>query len=188
MPTCLRQRFHAQNERQSFVQGVRTEKVYIAEAKMRYEQTKVFRHDVKNHLAVLDALLGSGTLNESRAYSKKIEAVSESLSLPDQIGNPVVGILLGEKLNSANGVDAKVSMVLSKSCWIDNVDLCVIFSNALDNAIKAYQSIDGEECIRIAGKQQGDFDMLTFEDTCSRASLSPTGTGLANIKSLSQNY
>lgn len=111
----------------SVVQAVRAEKVYIAEAKMRYEQAKAFRHDVKNHLVVLDTLLGSGKLNESRAYLEKIETVSESLSFPYQTGNPVVVILLGEKLNLANGVDVKVSLVLPKSCGIDNVDLCVIF-------------------------------------------------------------
>lgn len=94
---------------------------------MRYEQAKAFRHDVKNHLVVLDTLLGSGKLNESRAYLEKIETVSESLSFPYQTGNPVVVILLGEKLNLANGVDVKVSLVLPKSCGIDNVDLCVIF-------------------------------------------------------------
>mgnify|MGYP002508826411 CR=1 FL=1 len=43
---------------------------------------KSFRHDIKNHLSVLDGLLRGGKLEEGREYLKKLEAVSEALSRP----------------------------------------------------------------------------------------------------------
>ena len=49
--------FQAQAELQSLTQAAHAQKVYIAEAQARYEQTKSFRHDIKNHLSVLDGLL-----------------------------------------------------------------------------------------------------------------------------------
>ena len=184
----LCQGFQAQAELQSLTQAAHTQKVYITEAQARYEQTRSFRHDIKNHLSVLDGLLRSGKLEEGREYLKKLEAVSEALSFPYQTGNPVVDILLGEKLGLAKEIGSEVSLVLPKPCGIDDFDLCVLFANALDNAIAACRAHDGAKAIRISGKQQGDFYMLTFENTCSDAPLPPTGTGLSNIKAVAEKY
>ena len=184
----LCQGFQAQAELQSLTQAAHTQKVYITEAQARYEQTRSFRHDIKNHLSVLDGLLRSGKLEEGREYLKKLEAVSEALSFPYQTGNPVVDILLGEKLGLAKEIVSEVSLVLPKPCGIDDFDLCVLFANALDNAIAACRAHDGAKAIRISGKQQGDFYMLTFENTCSDAPLPPAGTGLSNIKAVAEKY
>jgi hypothetical protein len=184
----LCQGFQAQAELQSLTQAAHTQKVYITEAQARYEQTKSFRHDIKNHLSVLDGLLRSGKLEESREYLKRLEAVSEALSFPYQTGNPVVDILLGEKLGLAKEIAAEVSLVLPKPCGIDDFDLCVLFANALDNAIAACRAIDGTKAIRISGKQQGDFYMLTFENTCPDGPLPPAGTGVSNIQAVAEKY
>ncbi len=184
----LCQGFQARAALQSLTQAARTQKVYITEAQARYEQTKSFRHDIKNHLSVLDGLLKSGKLEEGREYLKKLETVSEALSFPYQTGNPVVDILLGEKLGLAKEIAAEVSLVLPKPCGIDDFDLCVLFANALDNAIAACRSSDGAKAIRISGKQQGDFYMLTFENTCSDDPLPPAGTGRSNIEAVAEKY
>ena len=184
----LCQGFQAQAELQSLTQAARAQRVYIAEAQARYGQTRSFRHDIKNHLSVLDGLLRSGKLAEGREYLKKLETISESLSFPYQTGNPVVDILLGEKLGLAKEIAAEVSLVLPKPCGIDDFDLCVLFANALDNAITACRSSDGAKSIRISGKQQGDFYMLIFENTCSGKPVPPAGTGLSNIRTVAEKY
>ena len=184
----LCQGFQAQAELRSLTQAAQAQKVYIAEAQARYEQTKSFRHDVKNHLSVLDGLLRSGKPEEGRAYLKKLEAASEALSFPCRTGSPVVDVLLGEKLGLAKEIEAEVSLVLPRPCGIDDFDLCVLFANALDNAIAACREIAGAKAIRISGKQQGDFYMLTFENTCSDGPLPPAGTGLSNIRAVAEKY
>ena len=180
--------FQAQSTLQSLTQAAHAQKVYIAEAQARYDQTKSFRHDIKNHLSVLDGLLRGGKPEEGREYLKKLETVSESLSFPYQTGNPVVDILLGEKLGLAREITAEVSLVLPQPCGIDDFDLCVLFANALDNAIAACRADSGAKTIRISGKQQGDFYMLTFENTCSGEPLPPAGTGLSNIRAVAEKY
>ena len=180
--------FQAKAELQSLTQAAQAQKVYIAEAKARYEQTRSFRHDIKDHLSVLDGLLKGGRADESRAYLKKLEAASDALSFPCQTGDPVVDILLGEKLGLAKGIEAEVSLVLPKPCGIDDFDLCVLFANALDNAIAACRANDGAKAIRISGKQQGDFYMLTFENTCADKPMPPAGTGFSNIRAVAEKY
>lgn len=187
---CLCQSLQAQAALRSLSQAAQAQKVYIAEAQTRYEQTKAFRHDIRNHLSVLDGLLSSGKLEESKAYLQKLKAVSASLSFPYQTGNPVVDILLGEKLGlaKASGIAAEVSLLLPDPCVVDDFDLCVIFANALDNAIRACQAVKGAKSIRISAERQGDFYMLSFENACPDGPPPPMGTGLSNIKSIAENY
>ena len=97
-------------------------------------------------------------------------------------------ILLGEKLGLAEEIAVEVSLVLPKLWGVDDFDLCVLFANALDNAITACRTHDGAKAICISGQQQGDFYMLVFENTCSDKPLPPAGTGLSNIKAVAEKY
>ena len=180
--------FQTQAALRSLEQATQAQKNYIAEAQRRYEQTKAFRHDIANHLSVLDGLLNSKKLDESKAYLQKLKMASTSLSFPYQTGNPVVDILLSEKLGLAKEIMAEITLLLPRPCGIDDFDLCVIFANALDNAINACQSAKGTKLIRIYGERQGDFYMLAFENTCSDEPLPPAGTGLSNIKAVAEKY
>lgn len=172
------------------------QKTYAAEAKMRYEQTKSFRHDIQNHLSVLDGLLKSGEIRQAQSYLQKLEASANALSFPCYTGHPVVDILLGEKENLAKskGIRIEISLIFPRPCGVEDPDLCILFSNALDNAIRA-GTPDRQEplpCremfIRITGKQQGDFYLLAFENTCLSQPRREIGTGLSNIKAVAEKY
>lgn len=180
--------FQAQAALQSQEQAAQAQKTYIAEAQARYEQTRAFRHDIANHLSVLDGLFHGGKLDEGRAYLRKLKTTAASLSFPYQTGNPVVDILLSEKLGLAKEIEAEVSVVLPRPCGIDDFDLCVIFANALDNAIHGCRSVESAKSIRVSGERQGDFYRLAFENTCSDGPLPPAGTGLSNIKAAAEKY
>ena len=184
----LCQGFQAQGELQALAQASQAQRIYIAEARARYEQTKSFRHDIKNHLSVLSGLLNGGDLEGGKSYLRGLEAASAALSFPYQTGNPVVDILLREKLGLAEGIQAEVSLLLPRSWGVDDFDLCVIFANALDNAITACRCGKGPQSIRVLGKRQGDFYMLTFGNTCGSGPLPPAGTGLSNIKAAAEKY
>ena len=179
-----------QAEVQSLTQAVQAQKVYIAEAQKRYARTRAFRHDIKNHLSVLRGLLDRGALDEGKASLQKLESASAALSFPCRTGNPVVDILLEEKLGLAkeNGIAAEVSLSLPRPWGIDDFDLCVIFANSLDNAVCACQAAGGVKTIRVSGKQQGDFYLLAFENTCPDKPLPPPGTGLSNLKAVAEKF
>lgn len=182
--------FEAQAALTSLTQAAQAQKIYVAEAQARYEQTRAFRHDIKNHLSVLSRLLSGGKQKEAADYLHSLESISSSLSFPYQTGNPVVDILLSEKLSLAKacGIEAEVSLILPKSCGIDDFDLCVIFANALDNAVNACRAANGARSVRIFGERQGDLYMLEFENTCPDEPLPPMGTGLKNIQTAAEKY
>lgn len=147
--TC--QSFQTQAMLASLTQAAQAQKTYIAEAQLRDEQTRAFRHDIKNHLSVLGGLLNTQNLDAAKSYLQKLEAVSASLSFPYHTGNPTVDILLGEKLELAKtrGISTDLSLHLPKNSILDDFDLCIIFSNALDNAIHACLSLDADACLSL---------------------------------------
>ena len=174
----------------SLTQAARAQRIYTEEAQARYVKTRAFRHDIRNHLSVLSGLLNGGRAEEAAAYLQKLEAASSALSFPVCTGNPVVDVLLGEKLEAAKsaGISTEASLCLPDPCGADDFDLCVIFANALDNAITACQSAGEKKSLRIGGERQGDFYRLIFENTCSGGPMPPMGTGLSNIKTVAEKY
>lgn len=179
--------FQAQAALDSLKQAASAQRVYLDEARRRDAQTRAFRHDLQNHLSVLSGLLAEEKWDAGRAYLQKLTAASAALSPPYQTGSAVVDILLREKLAAAEqaGVKAEVSLILPAPCGIDDLDLCVIFANALDNAIRACGQAG---TLWIGGKRQGDFYLLTFTNPCDDGPMPPDGTGLSNLRAVAEKY
>lgn len=182
--------FRAQAALAALKQEAHAQRAYVMEAQVRYEQTRAFRHDIKNHLSVLNGLLKSGDYEQAHSYLQTLDSITEDLSLPFHTGSPVVDILLRDKLGlaKAEGIEAEVSLNLPEPCGVEELDFCVIFSNALDNAIHACRQIEGPKSIRITGERQCDFFMLEFENTCAPGPDIVIGTGLSNIKAVAGKY
>ena len=182
--------FQTQAALASLTQAVQYQKIYTAQAQTRCEKTRSFRHDLKNHLSVLSGLIQNQKWEAAASYLQKLEAASAALSIPCQTGNPVLDILLGEKLELAEsyGIKTEISLLLPENCGIDPFDLCVIFSNALDNAIAACRDLPEGKFIRITESRRGGFYMLSFENTCRDGPLPPEGIGLSNIRAAAEKY
>lgn len=180
----------AQRALESLAQSVQAQRTYVAEAQARYEKTRSFRHDLQNHLSVLDGLLAAGRTEEARGYLEKLEAASAALAPPCRTGDPAVDALLGEKLAlaEARGIPAEISLRLPEDGELDGFDLCVIFANALDNALRACGEAEGEPFLRVRGERQGDFYRLEFENSCVPGPPPEPGTGLQNIRAAAEKY
>lgn len=165
---------------------------YVEEARARYEKTKSFRHDIKNHITIVKDLLRNGKSDEALVYIGDMADMSEELSFPCSTGNPAVDILVGNKLRIAEsmGIAVDCSLRLPYPCTVRDIDFCIILSNALDNAIRACRDADGgaEKYIRLTGRIQGDFVLLETENGFQGKRISERGTGLSNIKAVAEKY
>lgn len=165
---------------------------YVEEAKSHYEKTKSFRHDIKNHIAVVKELLQVGKAEQAIQYIGDMEDMAEELFFPCSTNNPVVDILVGNKLGIAKnmGINVDCSLLLPYPCSLRDIDICIILSNALDNAIHACKNMDvnTEKYIHIAGRIQGDFLMMEIENSYQGKEMFKKGTGLSNIKMVAEKY
>lgn len=188
----LLENFHLSTELSLLEQQEHSLNQYVEEVKARYEKTRSFRHDIKNHISVVKELLRKGKEKQALNYIGDMESMTIELTFPCSTNNPVVDMLVGNKLGIAVklGIDVYCSLILPYPCLIRDIDFCVILSNALDNAIHACKNMDhGEEkYIRVTGRIQGDFILLEVENSFQGENLSRRGTGLSNIKAVAEKY
>ena len=87
------------------------------------------------------------------------------------------------------GIDVNCSLLLPYPCGLRDIDICIILSNALDNAIHACKNMDAgtEKYIYISGRIQGDFLMMEIENNYQGNNIVKKGTGLSNIKTVADN-
>ena len=165
---------------------------YVEEAKTRYDETKSFRHDIRNHIAVVKKLLQNGKLEEAITYVEDLDDMAEKMSFPCSTNNPVVDILVGNKLGIAKsmGIDVDCSLPLPYPCGIRDIDICIVLSNALDNAIHAVKNPGAgiEKYIRVSGRIQGDFLMMEIQNSFHGKGAFKKGTGLSNVKKVAEKY
>lgn len=164
---------------------------YLEESRARYEQTRSFRHDIKHHLLTLSGLLEKGEHEKAKEYLGKLESVTEAFSFPCNTGNLVVDTVLGSKLSVArqNGIQVECTVKIPSPCIVDDLDLCILFSNAVDNAIHACSKLEsGKRFIRISGRKKGDFFLLEFVNSCQFDGTYKKGIGMNNMEVVSEKY
>ena len=184
----LQQNFRLNTKISLLEQEEHTLNQYVEEAKTRYDRTTSFRHDIRNHIAVIKDLLESGKFKEVVSYIEDMDHMAEKMSFPCSTNNPVVDILMGNKLGIAEsmGIRVNCSLLLPYPCGLKDMDICIVLSNALDNAIQACKNMDGY--IHVSGRMQGDFLMMEVENSFRGKSAVKKGTGLSNIKAVAEKY
>lgn len=108
------------------------------------KDTKRFRHDIANHFYCMKILFEDKEYDELYSYMNDIQGAIDKLSSGTQTGNDVVNIVLGDVLGNKVNNDIKLKWrgKLPDKLKISNMDLCVIFSNLLKNALEALEKIE----------------------------------------------
>lgn len=106
--------------------------------------------------------------------------MAEEMSFPCSTNNPVVDILMGNKLGIAEsmGISVNCSLLLPYPCGLKDMDICIVLSNALDNAIQACKNMilpDSPEAC-----STGCPDGYTLPDDSPPASSGACNTGCTN--------
>lgn len=167
------------------------QRIYVEEAKKRNEQYSAFQHDIDNHLLVLSGLLHDGLFEQAKLYAEKLHISCKSLFSPVSTGNTVLDILLREKFSYAKQNQIKVSfdIHIPSDFHVEDMDLCVLFSNIMDNAITACAKEPCEKrFVSLTGKVRSNFLLVEAINTASKAHTIRPGTGLANIQQIAEKY
>lgn len=172
-------------------QQAEDQKHYMQEAVLRERQTRAFRHDIQNHLTVLTELLKTGKTSRAIDYLIGLEQTAAELSCVVRTGNAAVDALLGSKFSAAKqkGIRIECELAIPGCSAIQDIDWCVLLSNAVDNAIRACEEVPEEErLLRMFSRKKGNFWMLTIENSCEKELqiLPREGVGLSNIRAVVQ--
>ncbi|MDE5891433.1 MAG: GHKL domain-containing protein [Acetatifactor sp.] len=163
---------------------------YVEEAKLRYEKTSAFRHDIRNHMSVVRGLLRREKYGRALSYLEDLEEDRAQMDFPCATNNPVVDMLVSAKLGVAAdyGIQVSCSLKLPCLCRISDMDFGIVLSNALDNAIQACREAGGGQYITVKGRVQGALILLEVENSYAGEAGITEGRGLANIRAVAEKY
>ena len=176
---CSRKEYY-QRESELRERYLKTELEHFKAYRQAQQEVRRIRHDMKNHYAVLSVLAEEEKNAEIRAYLAQLgEEVARS-EVGIQCGNDIADAIVNEKNRRAKeqGTVVEVEGRLPQDCGIDMLDICTIFSNALDNALEYLEGAQlPEKWIQIKMSGQGNMWLFQFENPVeSKVVIQPTGT------------
>lgn len=119
------------------------------------ELARRYRHDIRHHLQYVSACIENGQGEQAQAYISGICKEIDAQKVAQYCENETVNLILSAFAGRADkeGVDLKVQGELPAVVAVPDSDLCVLLSNALENAIHACRTITDPEKSRVIDVQ-----------------------------------
>lgn len=113
---------------------------YYMNVESNHERVRSLYHDMKNHMICIGNL---EDINQVREYISNINLELNCMNNSINTGNKIVDIIISDKKVRCiqNNINFECFIDLSKLNFMEMADICIIFSNALDNAIQACEKI-----------------------------------------------
>ena len=160
---------------------------------------RTLRHDLRNHLTVLDGLLDRGNADAARAYLAQL-AGSPALSGGGRLcEHEAANAVLTAKAEAMarEGLRPDVAASLPRELPVADLDLCALLGNALDNALEgARQAADRTVTVRCRAEK--GLLMLRVENglggpvqpdlSTTKADKAAHGLGLAGMREIAERY
>lgn len=164
-----------------------------------------YRHDMRHHLRVLEGLFSEAKSKEGLEYIGALSGQLSELSPEVWCANVTVNALLRSCLGKARAAGCRVEVKadVPQKCPVDELDLCVILANAIENAVHACQKNQDPEDrwirVRVTTHETGVMT-LKLENPCEEEiafgpdGLPQTGPseehgiGLKNVKAVVEQY
>lgn len=130
---------------------------YYNQTEMLNRDLRRFKHDYTNHILCLKAMINSNQNNEALEYIEKINSEISLSTKTFNTGHKIADAILNEKHRIHSDVSIKFDGCIPE--FIDNVDLCIVLGNAVDNAIEACEKLNETDKIidMTANYQQSHF-------------------------------
>ena len=118
---------------------VEKQKEYYDLLLKREEETKKFRHDINYHFSCFKYFLENELYGDAKKYIDEVINHSAGLKPVLETGNSILNVVVSDLLNrfSENRLRINWKGLFPAETKISPADLCVIFSNALTNAVEA---------------------------------------------------
>lgn len=139
---------------------------YYQKVEDSQQEITSMRHDLKKHLHSLVVFLKACKYEDALAYIERIYDSANGMTVPVTGGNSMVNILVNNAQVEAarSQIPLKANIMVPARLDIENVDLCIILGNLLDNALEA--------CIRCERISDAAFErFITADIRCIKAFL-----------------
>lgn len=127
-------------------------KKYCDEVETMYTKMRGWRHDYHNHIQAMQASMALGNYDEVNEYLRQLNDDLTSVDTVLKTGRVMVDAILNGKLSIAaqNQIPVNAKARIPADAKINDVDLCVVIGNLMDNAIEENRRLEsGKRFIRV---------------------------------------
>lgn len=138
-------------QKQKYEQQITSQSKHIDEILVMQKQIKKFRHDSSHHFTALKGFFANQQIQDGLKYIEKISGDLEQNEIIDT-GNTAFDAIVSTKkvLAESKNIEFDLQILIPEKLQVDAVDLCVIFGNALDNAIEACEKLESHRMINVS--------------------------------------
>lgn len=116
----------------------------IASLRQADAQSAVYRHDMRHHMAAINAFLTEDKPKQAEEYIKQVQADIEAITPKRFCQNELVNLLCASFANQAErrGIRLTVEAGLPENVSFSDTELCAMISNGLENALNAVSELE----------------------------------------------
>ena len=173
-----------QNQREEKVNMLLAEQIentkqHISEVEKLYGDIRALKHDMGNHICVLESLFMKNEKAEFEKYLSKLKANWNESVAEIKTGNPITDVILIQKQKEAeeNGIDFKCEFYYPENSSINAFDVSVILNNALSNAFEGVKDCEKPYVVLSAYRKKNAY-MIEVENCINKRVEIDDETGL----------
>ena len=182
---------------------------HIEDIESLYDGIRGMRHDMKNYIADMDALMKQDEDDplikvELRKYLESLQLSVDNLDMKYHTGNPVTDVVMQRyvQLAEKNCIEFNADFLFPSDMGVNAFDLSIIMNNALENAIEAcINQKEGRKSITLSSYRRENMFFIiirnSFDGVLSKkeGKIKSTkldagnhGYGLQNIEACVEKY
>lgn len=138
---------------------------YLADMNRYIQDIRRLKHDMGNHVVILENLFQKDLHQEAIGYLLKLETEFHETAAELKTGNPITDVIIMEKEKEAarKGIAFYHDFHFPEGSAIDVFDISVILSNALNNAIEGAASCQ-DPYIKVSSYHKKNVYMIEFRN------------------------
>lgn len=191
-----------QNEQNLLEMQVAAARSHLESLKESQDITIIHRHDMHHHLELINGYLEENETKAAQKYISEVEKSIESTVVERYCENYSLNLILYHYISKMKdiGVTVESEINLSEKILISDMDLCIIFSNILENAGNALSAItsmadktleivcknrESKLLIQVTNNYSGS---ILFEDEMPVSKKENHGMGTKSIVAVVEKY
>lgn len=153
------------NEQQKILSNMEKYEGYMEQMKELDAHISTMRHEVKNHIFYIDQLLSQQDFPTLHSYIDKLKEDNLSSIRVVTTGHVIIDTIVNAKLSYAHalGIDVKADVRLPDLVRIDDLSLCSLLGNMLNNAIEGSETVP-EAAIALDIHPHKDYLVITVRN------------------------
>ena len=141
--TKLSEQARLRMENAVYAQQLELIDIHTAEKEAMMLEFRNIRHDMKQHLCTIAEMLERKEITELKQYITEFLGAFYQKNIIVDTGNIVIDALINAKCAYAqeNNIKFNVDVKIPHQLPYENIDICILIGNMLDNAIEASEKI-----------------------------------------------